>query len=323
MAGVRPALACLTAVLAAAALAACGKDGGDPRISHPLRPPVTPTAEPIPRDAANAGRPALTVGAMNFPEQVLLGRLYAGALRAAGYRVRLRLDLGSDQVALKALKAGRIDAFPAYLSSALAGLRAGVPRRARAAYARARAAFARRALTALPPTPFENAPAFAVRRGTARRLGGRRLSDLAPRARRLTLAGPPGCGRRADCAAGLRRTYGLRFRRVLEVPLARRHAMLRARRAHVSAVFSTDGALARGDLVLLRDDRELIPPYPVTFVIRDDALRAAGPGLADTVARLQATLTTHRMQLLNARLARRVSAFRAAATHLRRTGLVR
>lgn len=323
MAGVRAAPACLTALLAAAALAACGKEDGDPRTVVRLRPPVTARADPIPRDPANARRPVVVVGAMNFPEQVLLGRLYGGALRAAGYRVRLRLDLGSDEIALRALRSGRIDAFPAYLSSALAGVRAGVLRRPRAAYARARAAFAERELTALPPTPFENAPAFAVRRSTARRLGGTRLSDLGSRARRLTLAGPPGCRRRLDCALGLRRVYGLRFRRVLQVPLARRHAVLRARRAHVSAVFTTDGALAHGDLVLLRDDRDLIPPYPVTFVVRDAALREAGSGVPDIVARLQATLTTARMQRLNARLAGGVPAFRAAATHLRRTGLVR
>src|SRR3954470_4578110 len=256
MAGVRLALACLIALLAAAALAACGKEDGAARPPAPPRRPVAERAEPIPRDPANAARPPIVVGAMNFPEQVLLGRLYAGALRAAGYRVRLRLDLGSDEIALRALRAGRIDAFPAYLSSALAGLRAGVLRRPGGAYARARAAFAKRDLVALPPTPFENAPAFAVRRSTARRLGDTRLSTLRARAGRLTLAGPPRCAVRADCALGLRRVYGLRFRHVVEVPLARRHAVLRARRAHVSQVFSTDGALAHGDLVLLRDDRD-------------------------------------------------------------------
>ena len=53
------------------------------------------------------------------------------------------------------------------------------------------------------------------------------------------------------------------------------------------------------------------------------AISAAGGDLADTVAQLQSTLTTARMQRLNARLARGVPAFRAAATHLRRSGLVR
>jgi len=278
---------------------------------------------PIVRDPVNAGRPPLTVGALNFPEQALLGRLYAGALRAAGYRVRVRLDLGSDQAALHALRRGRIDAFPEYLGTALGTLfHRRVPRRRGPAYAAVRAAFARVGTTALPPTPFEDSAGFAVRRATARRLGGTALSDLAGRAGRLTLAGPRGCARRLDCAAGLRRFYGLRFRRVLEVPLARRAAVLRDRRAHVSAVFTTDGALAKGDLVLLRDDRDALAPYHVTLVVRDRALADAGDGLRTAVGRLQATLTTAVMQRLNARMDRGAGAARVAARHLRDSGLV-
>jgi glycine betaine/choline ABC-type transport system substrate-binding protein len=304
---------------------ACGGGQGGRATAppHPAPPSARRPPAPIPRDPANAGRPLLTVGALNFPEQALLGRLYAGALRAAGYRVRVRLDLGSDQAALQALRRGRIDAFPEYLGSALGTLFGGrVPRRRGPAYAAVRAAFARVGMTALPPTPFEDSAGFAVRRATARRLGGTSLSDLAGRAERLTLAGPRGCRRRPDCAAGLRRFYGLRFRRVVEVPLARRAAVLRARRAHVSAVFTTDGALAKGDLVLLRDDRDALPPYHVTLVVRERGLTAAGDDLRTAVARLQATLTTATMQRLNARMDRGAGAGRVAARHLRETGLV-
>ena len=282
--------------------------------------PARPAGEPIPRDEANRARPVVDVGTLNFPEQVLLGRLYAGALRAAGYRVRVRSDLGSEAAAVRALRRGKIDAFPGYLGSVLGR---PVPRGRAAAYKRVREAFARRGVAALPPTPFEDAPGFAVRRSTARRLPGTRLSDLRGVARRLTLAGPPGCARREDCARGLRRVYGLRFRRVRDVPLARRHAILRGRGAHVGAVFTTDADLAHGDLVLLRDDRHLIPPYPVTLLVRDRTLDDAGRSLPTTIGLLQTTLTTPAMQRLNASLARGTPASRVASRHLRRTGLVR
>jgi glycine betaine/choline ABC-type transport system substrate-binding protein len=110
---------------------------------------------------------------------------------------------------------------------------------------------------------------------------------------------------------------------VREVPLASRYAVLRDRRAHVSSVFTTDGALAGGDFVLLRDDRRLVPPYPVVVVVRRSVLGAAGQGLSDAVARLQLTLTTRAMQRLNARLAGGAPAPRVAAAHLRQAGLVR
>jgi glycine betaine/choline ABC-type transport system substrate-binding protein len=295
--------------LALAALAAgCG--GGRDATTPTVRLPPVPQGQPIPR-AADGSR--VVVGALNFPEQRLLGELYAQALRAAGYRVRARLDFGSDAAALAALRRGRIDAYPEYVGVVTRGLG---PHRPAAAFARARAALGRRGVIALPPTPFEDAPAFAMTRRGAR--GATTLSDLRPRAPRLVLAGPPGCRARLDCARGLARRYGLRFRRVLEVPSTERYRVLRSGRADVSAVSSTDGALAARDLVLLRDDRRLLAPYQVTLLLR----RAPGTAFRDAVARLQPTLTTARMQQLNARLDRGDAPARVAAEHLRSAGLV-
>src|SRR2546423_4538030 len=185
--------AILVAALAALGLSACGGGGRGGGASEAVTGAPAPRAPaPIVRDPANAGRPRLTIGALNFPEQALLGRLYAGALRAAGYRVRVRLDLGSDQAALQALRRERIDAFPEYLGSALGTLfHRRVPRRRGPAYAAVRAAFARVGMTALPPTPFEDSAGFAVRPATARRLGGSAPSHPPCPAGRRTPAGPP------------------------------------------------------------------------------------------------------------------------------------
>jgi osmoprotectant transport system substrate-binding protein len=40
----------------------------------------------------------ITVGSFNFPESVLLAYLYAGALSAQGYPVRVLADLGSREL---------------------------------------------------------------------------------------------------------------------------------------------------------------------------------------------------------------------------------
>ena len=296
------------ALVLAAAVVAAGCGGGSDATTPTVRLPPVPRGEPIPR-AADGSR--VVVGALNFPEQRLLGELYAQSLRAAGYRVRARLDFGSDAAALAALRRGRIDAFPEYVGVVLRG---HGPHRRGPAYVRARDILARRGVIALPPTPFEDAPGFAMTRRRAR--GATALSDL--RGRRLVLAGPPGCRTRLDCARGLARRYGLRFQRVLEVPATQRFRVLRSGRADISAVSTTDGALAAGDLVLLRDDRRLLSPYHVTLLLR----RAPAAAFRDAVARLQQTLTTARMQQLNARLDRGDAPARVAAEHLRSTGLV-
>ena len=54
----------------------------------------------------------LTVGSKNFTEEYILGKIYAQALEAAGYKVKTNLNLGSEAIALKALKDGEITGYP-------------------------------------------------------------------------------------------------------------------------------------------------------------------------------------------------------------------
>ena len=121
------------------------------------------------------GKVSLTIGSKNFPEQEILGEIYAQALAAAGYKVKTDLNLGSETVALKALKAGQISGYPEYASTALTsffGLEPEeVPADAEAAYEKAKAEFEKEGLTAFPPTPFASANAVGTLKKTADRTG--------------------------------------------------------------------------------------------------------------------------------------------------------
>src|SRR5919107_4257569 len=120
---------------AAAALtmlvAGCGDDGGGGGSAKKTGTGTTP---------AQHG-PLVTIGTKNFPEQFVLGELYAQALRARGFRVRLKSDVGASEIVDGALTAGSLDMFPEYIGVILSEL-AGDTRRpgsARQAYARAKA----------------------------------------------------------------------------------------------------------------------------------------------------------------------------------------
>src|SRR5205823_5216852 len=58
-----------------------------------------------------AGKPAVTLGAKNFPEEFILGQLYTQALRAKGYKVTLKNNIGTSEITYKALTSGKIDAY--------------------------------------------------------------------------------------------------------------------------------------------------------------------------------------------------------------------
>jgi glycine betaine/choline ABC-type transport system substrate-binding protein len=291
-------------LLLALILAGCG-GSGDPAESTPAGSDDAASAKEIKRNPANA-KTTLTVASKDFTEEFILAEIYAQALAAGGYKVRKRLNLGSEKVTFAAVKAGRIDAYPEYTGTALTtffGVPTDkIPKDEQEAYDQAKASFAKQRLIALPPTPFTDSNAVGMTQVRAQELGIQTISDLRSKASRLTLSGSKECRTRLDCKLGLERTYGLKFKRFVPVELSARHAVLTEGRADVSIVFSTDGQIAADDLLVLEDDKKLFPPYNVSLVVNDKAAKAAGPDLPKIVAQVQQDLSTKVMQELNSRV---------------------
>jgi glycine betaine/choline ABC-type transport system substrate-binding protein len=63
---------------------------------------------------------SLTVGSANFPENVILGEIYAQALQAQGATVKTKMNIGARPKYYPALKSGSLDLFPEYTGSILA-----------------------------------------------------------------------------------------------------------------------------------------------------------------------------------------------------------
>ena len=58
------------------------------------------------------GKPAVTIGDKNFTEQYILGELYAQALRAKGFTVKIKSNIGSSEIIDKALTSGQARPVP-------------------------------------------------------------------------------------------------------------------------------------------------------------------------------------------------------------------
>jgi osmoprotectant transport system substrate-binding protein len=251
-------------------------------------------------------RTEVVVASFNFPESVLLAEIYAEALEAAGIPVRRELGLGPRELVQPALVGGLVDLVPEYLGSALASLDPDAdPAAADVAVVRRRLeeAVSRRGLSVLQPAAASNQNGVAVVRATADRLGAPTLSGLAGAAGGVSLAGPPECLRRPYCLPGLERAYGLRFTRF--VPLETERQRLTALREHVvdaAVVFTTDGELALGDLVLLEDDRRLQPAENVTPVVSQAAVERYGARLVEPLRAVSALLTSENLRFLNWRV---------------------
>jgi osmoprotectant transport system substrate-binding protein len=150
------------------------------------------------------------------------------------------------------------------------------------------------------------------------------ISDLKPVAGKLTLYGSPECRQRLDCLLGLEQVYGLKFKKFVPVAIDLRHEVLTKGQADVSIVFTTDPQIKRNNEVLLKDDKNMFPPYNSTFLIRNDAASKAGPDLPKVIAQVNKGLTAPVMQELNARVDLDKQTPQAvAAQYLKETGLVK
>ena len=91
----------VTVLVAALGLTACGGGGG---------------GDPLAGGNSGSQSPSdtITVGSANFPESQLLAEIYAAALTKAGVKVSKKLNIGSRETYIPALKDGSIDLIPEY-----------------------------------------------------------------------------------------------------------------------------------------------------------------------------------------------------------------
>ncbi len=295
-------------LLVSMSLAACGDDdnsGGDDSGGGDSISTVEDTTKKIESNAAN-GDVKIVVGSKNFTEQKVLGEIFAQGLAAAGYDVDTELNLGDEKTALKAIESGQIDAYPEYTGTALGSFfdvaSADIPKDPQAAFEQAKAGFAKKNLTALPPTPFTSSNEVGLTADKAEELGVEKISDLQGKSQDLTLYGSPECRQREDCLLGLQQVYDLEFEKFVPVALDLRHQVLEKGQADLSIVFTTDPQNERDDIVLLEDDKGMFPPYNSTLVVRDETIDQAGPDLEKVVGQVEEGLTGEVMSELNARV---------------------
>jgi osmoprotectant transport system substrate-binding protein len=271
----------------AAATAGCGGGGS--------------STSTTPRHGPGSGRPPVVIGSQNFTEQRILGELYAQALRAKGFRVRLKRDLPNQVAADQALVNGQIDGYPEYIGAILETIAhdARPPTHTAAAYRAARTFEARRGLTALAPTPLERATALAA---TAAYAHAHRLTQMGGlrRVGAFALGGPPDFDTRAAGLPAVRRAYGIAG--VPFVPLSQglQYSALDGGRVQVAAVMTTDPPLRTGRYAVLADPKRVFGVQNIVPVFSRPVVAAEGPVFTRTVAAVSAKLTTQAMRRMNA-----------------------
>jgi len=273
----RIAQALVVAVLALAAVSACGNADDETGGSQPQGLDLN-----------------VTLGTKNFDEQFLLGQLYKQALGARGYKVTLKQNIGSTEVIDGSLQRGEIDGYPEYLGVAATVLaRQDVEgKNAQQTYEIAGNFYGSRGQTLSEQTRFENVDAIATTVFFAQRHGLQSLADLRT-LRHFTLGARPEFEDRVQGLQGMQSTYGLTNATLRPLAIGTQYKALDRGDIDVANVFSTDGQLANGQYKVLEDPKRLFGYQHVALVIdRAKLKRLGGDRFMDVIDRLNARLTT-------------------------------
>jgi osmoprotectant transport system substrate-binding protein len=298
-------------------LAACGSSSKTTSAS------TTGGAAPA-ASGPGSGKPAITMGDKNFAEENILGQLYAQALRAKGYTVNVKENVGSTEIIYKALTSGQVDVYPEYtgvLLSAIAGKTTN-PASATAALSEARAFVAKEHLTILEPTPFFDSNVLATLPAYASAHKLHSIGDMKPLGRSVRLGGPPEFATRFEGLPGIKKEYGVNPTFV-PIAIELSYKALESGQVQVQNVFSTDGQLLSGKFALLEDPKHVFGFQNVVPIVRDSVIASEGPEFAATLNKVSALLTIKAIQQMNAAVSiDKQSAVSVAAQFLKANGLL-
>ena len=163
----------------------------------------------------------------------------------------------------------------------------------------------------LPPANFNDTYAFAASTPTAKRLGVKSLSDVA----KLPVADRTFCVddeffSRPDGFKPMLEKYGMPLDGPNGVPLGNVTRMdagvvytstAKSSPCNFGMVYTTDGRIKNLDLAVLEDDKKFFLPYSGTAVVREDVMKRY-PQLNELLGTISERLTDNVMQELNGRV---------------------
>ena len=249
----------------------------------------------------------VVIASKPFGESYLLAEMFSQLLESRGFTVDRKPGLGATEIAFGALRTNSIDAYPEYTGTGLIAilhdtLPDSVTADPRAVFAHVARRFADLYhLRWLPPLGFQNTYAIAVTRATASRYHLQTLSDLARESPHLTAGFTADFIGRSDGLVGLSRVYGLKPRAVRPLAPAVKYQALASGAVDVIDGYSTDGLLARYDLVTLVDDKHFFPPYEAAALV-SSRLETQAPGAIAALTLLSGRLDERTMRQLNRRV---------------------
>ena len=236
------------------------------------------------------------------PEPEILANMYKILIEEkTDMTVTVKPNFGKTTFLYEALKKGDIAIYPEFTGTVTESLLKPTPQvnhDPEAVYQAARDGIKKQdKLALLKPMAYQNTYAVAVPKKIAQEYGLKTISDLKKVEGHLKAGFTLEFNDREDGNKGLQKLYGLHLQ-VSTMEPALRYQAIQSGDIQITDAYSTDAELARYDLVVLQDDKQLFPPYQGAPLMKE-ALLKKHPELEGILNKLAGKITAEQMSQMN------------------------
>lgn len=239
----------------------------------------------------------------NYTEQRIAGQMLAILLEDRGYKTKVS-ELGGSMLCFNALRSNKIDLYPEYTStmySAFLNQTERIEHEKISDYVRENMD-AQFGITMLSPFGWNNTYTIAVTSKNADKQNLKDISDIVPLSESLIIGSDSEFVVREDGLIGMQRIYGIKeFKKTAIMDSGLMYNALVQGDVDTIAAFSTDGRLAKYNLVTLEDDKESFMPFYCVPIL-DKEFAQKNPEIVAILEETQNRWTNAEMQQYNLRV---------------------
>ena len=240
--------------------------------------------------------------------------------------VELKPGLGKTSFVFNALKNGNIDIYPEFSGTAVFTFLNETPvnNNAEDVFNQAQKGMETKfKMVMLKPMKYNNTYAIAVSKKFANENNLKTISDLAKVKDKIKAGFTREFNDREDGYPGLKKLYQFEIPNIKEFEPKLRYVAVQNGDINLVDAYSTDPELAQYNMVILKDDKHLFPPYQGSPMMREETLKKY-PELKKILEKLSGKISDEEMSTMNYRVSvKGEKAEDVAREYLKKAGIIR